>query len=155
MFNLDYYEDKLSESGYRVLTISIEESKRRKHFYLGPEHIFYALTLVDEDLLNEIFLELRIDKRKIMKLLNDYMMSSDQYVGEGMKIPLQTRNLFKSAYDYAQSAGRNLIESSDFLMVMFQEPSSAPNKVFKALGVDSVVLADKIFQKMRDIGIKK
>ncbi|RZV38850.1 MAG: ATP-dependent Clp protease ATP-binding subunit [Candidatus Acidulodesulfobacterium acidiphilum] len=150
MFNLDYYEDKLSESGYRVLTISIEESKRRKHFYLGPEHIFYALTLVDEDLLNEIFLELRIDKRKIMKLLNDYMMSSDQYVGEGMKIPLQTRNLFKSAYDYAQSAGRNLIESSDFLMVMFQEPSSAPNKVFKALGVDSVVLADKIFQKMRE-----
>ena len=150
MFNLDYYEDKLSESGYRVLTISIEESKRRKHFYLGPEHIFYALTLVDEDLLNEIFLELRIDKRKIMKLLNDYMMSSDQYVGEGMKIPLQTRNLFKSAYDYAQSAGRNLIESTDFLMVMFQEPSSAPNKVFKALGVDSVVLADKIFQKMRE-----
>ena len=54
MFNLDYYEDKLSESGYRVLTISIEESKRRKHYYLGLEHVFYALTLVDEDLLNEI-----------------------------------------------------------------------------------------------------
>ena len=150
MFNLDYYEDKLSESGYRVLTISIEESKRRKHYYLGLEHIFYALTLVDEDLLNEIFTELKIDKRKVMKLLNDFMMSSEQYIGEGMKISLQTRNLFKSAYDYAQSSGRNLIESTDFLMVMFQEPNSAPNRVFKALGVDSVVIADKIFQKMRE-----
>lgn len=150
MFNLDYYEDKLSESGYRVLTISIEESKRRKHYYLGLEHVFYALTLVDEDFLNEIFTELKIDKRKVIKLLNEFMMSSEQYVGEGMKIPLQTRNLFKSAYDYAQSSGRNLIESTDFLMVMFQEPNSAPTRVFKRLGVDSVVIADKIFQKMRE-----
>ncbi|MHB1661656.1 MAG: AAA family ATPase [bacterium] len=150
MFNLDYYEDKLSESGYRVLTISIEESKRRKHYYLGLEHVFYALTMVDEDLLNEIFAELKIDKRKVMKLLNDFMMSSEQYVGEGMKIPLQTRNLFKSAYDYAQSSGRNLIESTDFLMVMFQEPNSGPTRVFKSLGIDSVVIADKIFQKMRE-----
>ena len=150
MFNLDYYEDKLSGSGYRVLTISIEESKRRKHYYLGLEHVFYALTLVDEDLLNEIFIELKIDKRKVVKLLNDFMMSSEQYIGEGMKISLQTRNLFKSAYDYAQSSGRNLIESTDFLMVMFQEPNSTPNRVFKSLGVDSVVIADKIFQKMRE-----
>ena len=150
MFNLDYYEDKLSESGYRVLTISVEESKRRKHYYLGLEHVFYALTLVDEDILNDIFTELKIDKRKVMKLLNDYMMSSEQYIGEGMKIPLQTRNLFKSAYDYAQSSGRNLIDSTDFLTVMFQEPNSMPTKVFKSLGVDSVIIADKIFQKMRE-----
>ncbi len=150
MFNLDNYEDKLSETGYRVLTISVEESKRRKHFYLGLEHVFYALTVVDEELLNEIFQELRLDKRKVLKLLNDYMMSSEQYVGEGLKIPLQTRNLFKSAYDYAQSSGRSLIESSDFLMVMFQEPNSTPVKVFKSLGIDSVIIADKIFQKIRE-----
>ena len=150
MFNLDNYEDKLSESGYRVLTISIEESKRRKHYYLGLEHVLYALTVVDEELLNEIFADLKIDKRKVLKLLNDFMMSSEQYVGEGLKIPIQTRNLFKSAYDYAQSSGRSLIDSSDFLMVMFQEPSSVPVKVFKSLNIDSVIIADKIFQKIRE-----
>ncbi|RZD14100.1 MAG: ATP-dependent Clp protease ATP-binding subunit [Candidatus Acidulodesulfobacterium ferriphilum] len=150
MFNLDNYEDKLSESGYRVLTISIEESKRRKHYYLGLEHVLYALTVVDEELLNEIFADLKIDKRKVLKLLNDFMMSSEQYVGEGLKIPIQTRNLFKSAYDYAQSSGRSLIDSTDFLMVMFQEPSSVPVKVFKSLNIDSVIIADKIFQKIRE-----
>ncbi|MCL4321056.1 MAG: ATP-dependent Clp protease ATP-binding subunit [Deltaproteobacteria bacterium] len=150
MFNLDNYEDKLSESGYRVLTISIEESKRRKHYYLGLEHVLYALTVVDEELLNEIFADLKIDKRKVLKLLNDFMMSSEQYVGEGLKIPIQTRNLFKSAYDYAQSSGRSLIDSTDFLMVMFQEPNSIPVKVFKSLNIDSVIIADKIFQKIRE-----
>ncbi|MFW0884919.1 AAA family ATPase [Candidatus Acidulodesulfobacterium sp. H_13] len=150
MLNLDRYEDKLSESGYRVFTISIEESKRRKHYYLGLEHIFYALTVVDENFLGEIFKELKIDKKNVAKLLNDFMMSSEQYIGEGMKITLQTRNLFKNAYDYAQSSGRNLIESTDFLMVMFQESNSVPTKVFKSLGVDSVIIADKIFQKMRE-----
>ncbi len=150
MFNLDNYEDKLSESGYRVLTISIEESKRRKHYYLGLEHVLYALTVVDEELLNEIFIDLKVDKRRVLKLLNDYMMSSEQYIGEGLKIPIQTRNLFKSAYDYAQSSGRSLIDSTDFLMVMFQEPNSVPVKVFKSLNVDSVIIADKIFQKIRE-----
>ncbi len=150
MFNLDNYEDKLSESGYRVLTISIEESKRRKHYYLGVEHVFYALTIVDEDLLNEIFEDLKIDKKKAMKILNDYMISQEQYVGEGLKIPLQTRNLFKSAYDYAQSSGRSTIESTDFLMVIFQESNSMPVRVFSTLGVDSVVIADKVFQKIRE-----
>ncbi len=150
MFNLDRYEDKLSESGHRVFTISIEESKRRKHYYLGLEHMFYALTVVDENFLGEIFKELKIDKKNVAKLLNDFMMSSEQYIGEGMKITLQTRNLFKNAYDYAQSSGRNLIESTDFLMVMFQESNSVPTKVFKNLGVDSVIIADKIFQKMRE-----
>ncbi len=150
MFNLDNYEDKLSESGYRVLTISIEESKRRKHYYLGLEHVLYALTVVDEELLNEIFADLKVDKRKVLKLLNDFMMSSEQYIGEGLKIPIQTRNLFKSAYDYAQSSGRNLIDSTDFLMVMFQEPNSVPVKVFKNLNIDSVIIADKIFQKIRE-----
>lgn len=150
MFNLDNYEDKLSESGYRVLTISIEESKRRKHYYLGLEHVLYALTIVDEELLNEIFIDLKVDKRKVLKLLSDFMMSSEQYVGEGLKIPIQTRNLFKSAYDYAQSSGRSLIDSTDFLMVMFQEPNSVPVKVFKNLNIDSVIIADKIFQKIRE-----
>ncbi len=150
MLSLDRYEDKLSESGYRVFTISVEESKRRKHYYLGLEHIFYALTVVDENFLGEIFKELKIDKKNVAKLLNDFMMSSEQYIGEGMKITLQTRNLFKNAYDYAQSSGRNLIESTDFLMVMFQESNSVPTKVFKNLGVDSVIIADKIFQKMRE-----
>lgn len=150
MFNLDNYEDKLSESGYRVLTISIEESKRRKHYYLGLEHVFYALTVVDEELLNEIFMELRLEKKQVADLLNDYMMSSEQYIGEGMKIPIQTRSLFKSAYEYAQSSGRSLIDSTDFLLVMFQEPNSTPVKVFKTLGIDSVIIADKIFQKIRE-----
>lgn len=150
MFNLNNYEDKLSESGYRVLTISIEESKRRKHYYVGPEHMLYALTVVDSELLDEIFLDLKVDKRKVLKLLNDFMMSSEQYVGEGMKIPIQTRNLFKSAYDYAQSSGRNLIDSTDFLMVMFRESNSVPVKVFKRLNIDSVIIADKIFQKIRE-----
>jgi ATP-dependent Clp protease ATP-binding subunit ClpA len=150
MFNLDNYEDKLSESGYRVLTISIEESKKRKHYYLGVEHVFYALTVVDEDLLNDIFDDLKIDKKKVLKLINDYMISQEQYIGEGLKIPLQTRNLFKSAYDYAQSSGRSSIDSTDFLMVMFQESNSMPVKVLGSLGIDSVVIADKVFQKIRE-----
>ncbi|RZD15933.1 MAG: ATP-dependent Clp protease ATP-binding subunit [Candidatus Acididesulfobacter guangdongensis] len=150
MFSIDNYEDKLSESGFRVLTISIEESKKRKHYYLGLEHIFYALTIVDEDLMNDIFEDLKIDKKKLLKLLNDYMMSQEQYIGEGLKIPLQTRNIFKSAYDYAQSSGRNMIDSTDFLMVMFQESNSVIAKVFSSIGIDSVVIADKVFQKIRE-----
>jgi len=73
MLDLTNYRDYLSEKAHQVLSIAINESKKRKHNYLGVEHIFLAFTKVESEFFNEVIKELNLDPKFVIGFLKQHL----------------------------------------------------------------------------------
>ena len=149
MIDLSHYKDRLSDSGYRVLAQAIEESQRRHHFYLGVEHIFLAFSKVEMAFFEQILGELRLDSKKVLHALNEYLNVCKQYLGGGMKVPPPTKSTFKAAWDEAQRRGRTYIDGIDLFLAIFQDTEGIPAKIMEGFGVRSESVAQEVIRLAR------
>jgi len=136
MIDLDNYKDYLSEKAHRVLASAIQESQKRQHHYLGVEHIFLAITEVESHLFAEIAAKLNFSPREVIHSLREYLNSSKQIWGGGMKVPPATKTIFKLAWDSAINSGRRVIETTDLLKAIFQEGQNVPVRILREMGVE-------------------
>ncbi|MGA2958472.1 MAG: ATP-dependent Clp protease ATP-binding subunit [Thermodesulfobacteriota bacterium] len=136
MIDLSNYKDYLSEKAHKVLASAIQESQKRQHHYLGVEHIFLAITEVENNLFSEIAAKLNFSPREVILSLREYLNSSKQIWGGGMKVPPSTKAIFKLAWDSAINSGRKVIETADLLKAIFQEGQNVPVRILKGMGVE-------------------
>jgi ATP-dependent Clp protease ATP-binding subunit ClpC len=136
MIDLSNYKDYLSEKAHKVLASAIQESQKRQHHYLGVEHIFLAIAEVESNLFGEIAQKLNFSPREVVLSLREYLNSSKQIWGGGMKVPPSTKTIFKLAWDSAINSGRKVIETSDLLKAIFQEGQNIPVRILRGMGVE-------------------
>ena len=115
---------------------AIHESQKRQHHYLGVEHIFLAITEVESNLFAEIAEKLNFSPREVVLSLREYLNSSKQVWGGGMKVPPSTKAIFKLAWDSAINSGRKVIETTDLLKAIFQEGQNIPVRILRGMGVE-------------------
>ncbi len=149
MFELEGFRDRLSNRGLRLLEEAIEESRRRQHYYLGVEHIFISFTKVEKVFFYEIMSDLNVDANQVINFLNDHLTASRQYVGVGLQVHPSTKTIFKLAWEEAQRWGRNLIDSTDLFIAIFQESQSLPVKIFKSFGLAPDFIMRRVAVKIR------
>jgi len=118
------------------LASAIHESQKRQHHYLGVEHIFLAITEVESNLFAEIAEKLNFSPREVVLSLREYLNSSKQVWGGGMKVPPSTKAIFKLAWDSAINSGRKVIETTDLLKAIFQEGQNIPVRILRGMGVE-------------------
>jgi len=136
MIDLSNYKDYLSDKAHKVLASAIHESQKRQHHYLGVEHIFLAITEVESNLFAEIAEKLNFSPREVVLSLREYLNSSKQVWGGGMKVPPSTKAIFKLAWDSAINSGRKVIETTDLLKAIFQEGQNIPVRILRGMGVE-------------------
>ena len=144
MIDLSNYKDYLSDKAHRVLASAIEESQKRQHHYLGVEHIFWAIMEVESSLFIDIADKLNVSPRKVISSLQEYMNTSKQPLGGGMKVPSSTKTIFKLAWDSAIHSGRKVIETTDLLKAIFQEGHNIPVRILRGMGVDPTAVTRMI-----------
>jgi len=149
MIDLTNYRNYLSEKAFRVINIAIEESKKRNHYYLGVEHIFLAYARVETSFFNAVLSDLNLDPKHIIAFLKDHMGISQPAMGINVKIPLETKTVFRRAWEEAQQMGKNTIEPVDLFRAIFQENDGVPVKILKSLGVDPDKMVRTIESKAR------
>lgn len=110
MIELENLRGMLSESGQKALSLAIEESQKRGQNYLGVENLFLALTEVEKSLFFEVMAELHLDPNIIIHALNQHLNLAKLYSGEEMKILPATKNIFRQAWDNAQSSGKKMLK---------------------------------------------
>ncbi len=152
MLDFTEYREHLSDRAFQVLTLAVEESRRRKHYYLGIEHIFLAFTKVEEAIFSEIMSELNLDRQNVIRFLNEHLNISKQHLGMGLEMPPATKNILKLAWEEAQRFGRDAIEPIDIFAAIFQESKGIPVKIFKGFGVEPDVVLRLITIKAQDRG---
>ncbi len=149
MIDLTHYRDKLSDKAYQVISLAIEESQRRQHYYLGVEHIFLAFTEIERGLFEETMKRLGIDPDLVKSALKEHLTISKQYLGGGMKIPGDTKTLFQLAWERVQSLGRSVITSIDIFVSIFQEDRSLPVQIMRSFGVEPEQAMDEVVHQVR------
>lgn len=152
MLDIEGFEERLTYKCLKVLETAIEESKRRQHYYLGVEHIFFSFAIVEEVLFKDIMCDLNLDANQVIQFLNDHLNVSRQYIGVGLNIPSTTRTIFKLAWEESQRWGRNEIDSTDIFIAIFQENHSLPVKVFRNFGLDPDYVMRRITARIRHKG---
>jgi len=140
MIDLSNYKDYLSDKAHQVLASAIEESQKRQHYYLGVEHIFWAIMEVESALFADLADKLNVSPRKVINSLQEYLNVSKQVLGGGMKVPPSTKTIFKLAWDSAINSGRKVIETTDLLKAIFQEGHNIPVRILRGMGVDPNVV---------------
>jgi ATP-dependent Clp protease ATP-binding subunit ClpC len=136
MIDLSNYKDYLSDKAHQVLASAIEESQKRQHYYLGVEHIFWAIMEVENSLFADLADKLNVSPKKVVSSLEVYLSVSKQILGGGMKVPPSTKTIFKLAWDSAIGSGRKVIETTDLLKAIFQEGHNIPVRILRGMGVD-------------------
>lgn len=161
MIDLGNYKDYLSDRVGKILTVAIDESKKRRHSHLGVEHIFLAFSTVENTFFREVMHDLNLDPQVVLKHMKQYLDSSIEYLGVGIRVTSATKNILRLAWKEAQQFGRKLIEPSDLFIAFFQEDGGVPAKIFNDLGVDNnrvlqtIILKVRVLEKEREKYAKK
>src|SRR6187431_2262773 len=98
MIDFEQFQDKFAESGQRVMKRAYDESRRRDHNQIAPEHVLVALTEVERPLFNELMQSLNVDPQTVTSSLESRLMARE-YLGRGMRMSDGLRGLLKHALD--------------------------------------------------------
>jgi len=154
MLDFTEYKKHLSDRVFQILSFAIEEAKKRKHYYLGSEHIFFAFIKVEDEFFNEIISELNLDRQGVIRFLDEHLSLPKQHLGVGLVVPSATKNILKIAWNEAQRFGHDTIEPLDIFSAIFQENQGAPVKMFKEMGIEPDVVLRLITIKAKGLGKK-
>jgi len=135
MFDLTSFKERLSERAQKVIKYSIEDAQRRNHYYLGVEHIFHSLSVVEMKLFNLVFESAGVDPGLVRKVINNYLDTPKQYLGVGVKITPEVKLLFQHAFENSRNAGRYLITSVDLFIAVFQNSKWIPARIVREFGL--------------------
>ena len=149
MIDLGNYKDYFSEKVGEILNQAVEESKKRQHGNLGVEHLFIAFSQVEDTFFKEVMSGLGLNPQVVLEHVERSLASSVEYLGVGMRVTSDTKNILRLAWKEAQHFGRKLIESSDLFIAFFQIEGSIATEVFSSLGVERDRVLQVVSQKVR------
>jgi ATP-dependent Clp protease ATP-binding subunit ClpA len=148
MIDFEAYQDKFSESGQRVMKRAYDESRKRDHNQVAPEHVFLALSDLERGFFNELMQSLNIDPQTVATSL-DSRLSAREYLGRGMRMSDSLRILLKNALDRSRQRGRRTIEATDLFFALFQDRNGPPVEILKKLGAEPDAVLEKIATRVR------
>jgi ATP-dependent Clp protease ATP-binding subunit ClpA len=152
--DFDIAQSKIGESAQRVVDRAVDETRRREHGEVTSEHLFLAFAQLEWDTFSEVMRDLGLNPHEIVQALEDHLHSlSGGDVGKP-RVAMATKDVMKLAFHHASRAGRQVIESSDLFVALFEEsrgPSaSVPVAIIRQHGVEPDALVSKIATRMRD-----
>ncbi|HZS47454.1 MAG TPA: ATP-dependent Clp protease ATP-binding subunit [Blastocatellia bacterium] len=149
MADLSELQKRFSESGNRVLNRAVEESRRRDHNFIGPEHIFAALGEIERPLFNEVMQSLNIDPQTVLQAVDTQLGVSKQFLGNRLKVLDETKGIFNTALARAKQRKRETIDSIDLFVALFQDKNNYPIELMSKLGAPADVVLDRINARVR------
>lgn len=71
MLYLEFYNNKLSESGRRLIRKAYDEARNRDHQELAIQHIFAAFAKIERPFFNEVMQSLNLDPQTVLQVLEN------------------------------------------------------------------------------------
>ncbi len=129
--------ENLSPEAKQILALAQQESENLKHFYLGVEHIFIALTKVENGLTQGVLQQLNLDPKQMRDVIRRFVGSGDgNRYWDGMRVTPRCEAVLKLAAEEASRAGKALIEEKELLLAILKEGESTPVRLLQKAGVN-------------------
>lgn len=149
MYDFGDFSERFSESGQRVMKRAIEESRRRDHNFISPEHIFVAISEVERPLFNEVMQSLNLDPQAVINEVDMRLAAPKQYTGKRVKLSEATRELLTMGLRKARQSGRQTIDATDLFQSIFEDRNSEPVLILRKFGADPEMVVDKITTRLK------
>ena len=140
-----------------VLNLAWEESKRRKHEYVTPEHVLYAA--VHFDSVCALFEQIGADPDEMRRLLDVHLQEKIP-VFAGAE-PLQTagfQRVIERALFHSQTAEKDIVDIGEILVAIFDEKESYASYYIQLFGIQRLDLLEVIshdFPSLHEDGLSQ
>src|SRR5688572_32091473 len=118
---LDIAQTKVGESAQRVVDRAVDETRRREHGEVTSEHLFLAFSQLEWDTFSEVMRDLSLNPHEIVQALEEHLRSLPASDPGKPRVTASAKDVLKLAYHHASRAGRQLVESSDLFVALFEE----------------------------------
>jgi ATP-dependent Clp protease ATP-binding subunit ClpC len=150
MQEFSQFSDWFSESGQRVMKQAVEESRRREHNFITPEHIFIVIAEVERPFFNEVMESLNVDPQVVINELDSKLAVPKQYTGKRIKLTDSTRELLTAGLRQARKGGRLTIEAYDLFQALFDDRNDRTSvRILRKFSAEPEIVLEKI-ASMRD-----
>ena len=128
--------ENLSPEARQILALARQESENLKHFYLGVEHIFIALTKVENGVTQAVLQQLSLDPKQVRDAIRRFAgMGEGNRYWEGVKVTPRCEAVLKLASEEASGREKALVEEKDLLLAILKEGESIPVRLLQKSGV--------------------
>ena len=143
-------QSKIGESAQRVADQAIEEARRRGHFILTNEHIFFAFVQVEWDVFTLIMRGLELSPHIVIQALEEHLHGLPKSTGHEFQVSLETKLVFKLAFRQANLAGRQTIGAPELVAVIFEDIKGVSATIMRRFDIAPEVIVDQVVARMRD-----
>lgn len=130
MTDLGMYGERLAESGLRVFSGAVEESRRNRQNFVSFGHILKALAAEDTDAFANALHGSKVGPLLTDELLKKMAVGGPDWRGGGVRISAQVISLFRRAMRVARAEGREKIEAVDLFSALAQQIAAGNDVVF-------------------------
>jgi len=128
--------ENLSPEAKQILALAKQESENLQHFYLGVEHIFIALTEVENGVTQGVLQGSDLDSGGVRDAIRRFVGTGDGHrYWEGMRVTPRCEVVLKLASEEANKRKKAPTEEKDLLLAILKEGDSIPVRVLQKMGV--------------------
>lgn len=127
--------EDLSPEAKQILALARQESESLQHFYLGVEHIFIALTKVENSLTQAVLQQFKLDPKEARDAICRFVGTGDGHrYWEETRMTPRSKIVLGIANKEAAKKQKSSIEEEDLFLAILKEGESIPVRVLQRLG---------------------
>jgi ATP-dependent Clp protease ATP-binding subunit ClpA len=124
--------DNLSQEAKQILTLAGQESVNLKHFYLGVEHLFIALTEIPAGLAQGVLQHFGVDAKQVRDTIRSTIgMGSEKHWRGIIYTPRIERVLEQAEKELESAKTKSVIGQKHFLLGILKEGNSIPVRILQ------------------------
>jgi ATP-dependent Clp protease ATP-binding subunit ClpC len=124
--------EDLSPEAKQILALARQESEKLKHFYLGVEHIFIALTKVENGVTQSVLQQLNLNPKQVRDAIRRFTgMGDGNRYWEGVKVTPRCEAVLGLASEGVSRRGKAPIEEKDLFLAILEEGESLPVRLLQ------------------------
>ena len=128
--------ENLSPEAKQILALAKHESENLQHFYLGVEHIFIALTKVENGLTQNVLQQFKRDPKQVRDIMRHFAGTGDGHrYWEDIKITPRCEAVLALAKDEAAHKEGKPVEEKELLLAILKEGDNIPIRVLQKMNV--------------------
>src|SRR5207249_7677761 len=132
--------ERFSESAKGVLTLAQEEAERRRHSYIGTEHLLLGLIRQEDAVGAAVLKNLGIHRAAIRAAVDSTMQSNPREVIEVAMPTARVKRVIELAFEEARRDHSNAVATGHLLVGLILENDGIAAQVLReqAVAIDSV-----------------
>ena len=149
-------DENLSPETEKIMTLAQRESENLQHFYLGVEHLFIALTKVENGQTQAILQQVNLEPKQVRDAIRSFVGTGEGHrYWDGIKVTSRCETVMKMASKEASKKQGALIEEKDLLLTILKEGKSIPVRLLQKMGVSIPRMVELAEEEKVPVAAKK